>query len=49
MPRDQPLSRGGVNQPRTEPDQGQGNALPGAEKGPAPPQLINRLHQSHQH
>lgn len=49
MPRDQPLRRGGVNQPRTEPDQGQGNALPGADKGLAPPQLINPSTESHQH
>jgi cytochrome o ubiquinol oxidase subunit II len=42
VPRDQDLTRGGVNTPRTEPDQGQGNALPGADRGPAPAQLNNR-------
>jgi len=48
-PRDQDLSRGGVNAPRTEPDQGQGNALPGADRGPAPAQLNNRPTDRHQH
>lgn len=38
-PRDQTLSRDGVNKPKTEPDQGQGNALPGADRTPAPAQL----------
>jgi cytochrome o ubiquinol oxidase subunit II len=49
MPRDQNLSRGGVNAPRTEPDQGQGNALPGADREPAPAQLNNRPTEPHQH
>jgi cytochrome o ubiquinol oxidase subunit 2 len=49
MPRDQERSRGGVNERRTEPDQGQGNALPGADRGPAPPQLNTRPTDRHQH
>ena len=49
MPRDQHLSREGVNQPKTEPDQGQGNALPGADRSPAPAQLNNRPSERHQH
>ncbi|WP_336491829.1 ubiquinol oxidase subunit II [Methylobacterium nigriterrae] len=49
MPRDQPLSRGGVNERKTEPDQEQGNALPGADRGPAPAQLNNRPSDRHQH
>jgi cytochrome o ubiquinol oxidase subunit 2 len=49
MPRDQNLSRGGVNTPRTEPDQGQGNAIPGADRGPAPAQLNNQPTDGHQH
>ncbi|WP_414475375.1 ubiquinol oxidase subunit II [Microvirga sp. M2] len=49
MPRDQDLSRGGVNTPKTEPDQGQGNALPGANREPAPAQLNNRPTDSHEH
>ncbi|HEY0570758.1 MAG TPA: ubiquinol oxidase subunit II [Enterovirga sp.] len=49
MPRDQNMSRGGVNERRTEPDQGQGNALPGAERGPAPAQLNTRPTERHQH
>jgi cytochrome o ubiquinol oxidase subunit 2 len=49
MPRDQHLSREGVNEPKTEPDQGQGNALPGADRGPAPAQLNNRPSERHQH
>jgi cytochrome o ubiquinol oxidase subunit 2 len=49
MPRDQHLSRGGVNQRQSEPDQGQGNALPGADRGSAPAQLNNRPTDSHQH
>lgn len=48
-PRDQDLSREGINQRRSEPDQGQGNALPGADRGPAPPQLNTRPTDSHQH
>ncbi|MGG5820039.1 ubiquinol oxidase subunit II [Falsiroseomonas sp. HW251] len=48
-PRDQGLSRGGVNQPRSEPDQGQGNALPGADRGSAPAQLNDRPTERHQH
>ena len=39
MPRDQERARGGVNEPQTAPDQGQGNALPGADRAPAPAQL----------
>lgn len=49
MPRDQHLSREGVNQPKTEPDQGQGNALPEADRSPAPAQLNNRPSERHQH
>ncbi len=49
MPRDQYLSRGGVNEKKNEPDQGQGNAMPGAERGPAPAQLNNRPTEKHQH
>jgi cytochrome o ubiquinol oxidase subunit 2 len=49
MPRDQNLSRGGVNQRQSEPDQGQGNALPGADRGAAPAQLNNQPADSHQH
>ena len=48
-PRDQNLSRGGVNQRQSEPDQGQGNALPGADRAPAPAQLNNRPSDSHRH
>ena len=48
-PRDQNLSRGGVNDSKTEPDQGQGNALPGADRGPAPAQLNNQPTERHQH
>jgi cytochrome o ubiquinol oxidase subunit 2 len=49
-PRDQHMSRGGVNERnKTEPDQGQGNALPGADRGPAPAQLDNRPTERHQH
>lgn len=48
-PRDQNLSRGGVNESKTEPDQGQGNALPGADRTPAPAQLNNRPSPGHQH
>jgi cytochrome o ubiquinol oxidase subunit 2 len=47
-PRDQNTSRGGVNERQTEPDQGQGNALPGADRGPAPSQL-NTAPSQHQH
>lgn len=49
MPRDQDRSRGGVNQRQSEPDRGQGNALPGADRGPAPPQLNNRPTERHPH
>lgn len=49
IPRDQNLSRGGVNAPQTEPDQGQGNALPGADRSPAPAQLNTRPADGHQH
>ena len=49
VPRDQNLGRGGVNQRQSEPDQGQGNALPGADRGPAPAQLNNRPTDGHQH
>lgn len=48
MPRDQTMSHGGINAPKTEPDQGQGNALPGADRGPAPAQLNNRPPNSRQ-
>jgi cytochrome o ubiquinol oxidase subunit 2 len=48
-PRDQNMSRDGINQPRTAPDQGQGNALPDADRGPAPAQLNNRPTERHQH
>ncbi|WP_418291981.1 ubiquinol oxidase subunit II [Methylobacterium durans] len=49
MPRDQDKSRGGVNEPKTEPDQGQGNALPGADRAPAPAQLNNQPTERHPH
>ena len=49
MPRDQDLSRGGVSAPETGPDQGQGNALPGADREPAPAQLNNRPTDGDQH
>ncbi|MGY2046596.1 ubiquinol oxidase subunit II [Methylobacterium sp. JK268] len=49
QPRDQDLSRGGVNPPKAQPDQGQGNALPGADRGPAPAQLNDRPTHEHQH
>jgi cytochrome o ubiquinol oxidase subunit II len=49
MPRDQTMSRGGVNERKTEPDQGQGNALPGADRGAAPAQLQNQPTERHQH
>ncbi|RDI58014.1 ubiquinol oxidase subunit II [Microvirga subterranea] len=49
IPRDQHLGRGGVNAPETQPDQGQGNALPGAEKGPAPAQLNTQPTEGHPH
>ncbi|MFE1599660.1 ubiquinol oxidase subunit II [Methylobacterium sp. ID0610] len=49
MPRDQSLSRGGVNERESEPDRGQGNALPGAGRGTAPAQLNNRPVDRHQH
>ena len=39
MPRDQERARGGVNEPQTAPDQGQGDTLPGADRAPAPAQL----------
>jgi cytochrome o ubiquinol oxidase subunit II len=48
-PRDQEMSREGVNQRKDQPDQGQGNALPGAERGPAPAQLNNQPDPHHQH
>ncbi len=48
-PRDQTMSRGGVNERKTEPDQGQGNALPGADRGAAPAQLNTRPTERHQH
>jgi cytochrome o ubiquinol oxidase subunit 2 len=48
-PRDQNLTRGGVNQPQPEPDQGQGNAVPGADRGSAPAQLNSQPTESHQH
>ncbi|AWN37688.1 ubiquinol oxidase subunit II [Methylobacterium radiodurans] len=49
MPRDQHLSREGVNERKGEPDQGQGNALPGADRSPAPAQLNNRPSERHKH
>ncbi|WP_410055011.1 ubiquinol oxidase subunit II [Microvirga sp. Mcv34] len=49
MPRDQNMSRGGVNAPETQPDQGQGNALPGADRGPAPAQLNSQPTDGHKH
>jgi cytochrome o ubiquinol oxidase subunit 2 len=49
MPRDQNMSRGGVNQRQPEPDQGQGNALPGADREPAPAQLNSPPTETHQH
>ena len=49
MPRDQGMSRGGVNQRQPEPDQGQGNALPGADREPAPAQLNSPPTENHQH
>ncbi|EIM27881.1 ubiquinol oxidase subunit II [Microvirga lotononidis] len=49
MPRDQNMTRGGVNAPQTHPDQGQGNALPGANREPAPAQLNNQPADGHQH
>lgn len=49
IPRDQERSSGGVNEPKTAPDQGQGNALPGADRTPAPAQLNNRPAEPHQH
>lgn len=48
MPRGEGAASG-INPQRTEPDQGQGNALPGAERGPAPPQLNNRPTEQHRH
>ena len=48
-PRDQNMSRDGINQPKTAPDKGQGNALPDADRGPAPAQLNNRPTERHQH
>ena len=40
---------GQVNEQKTQPDQGQGNALPGADRGPAPAQLNNRPAEPHKH
>ena len=48
MPRDQ-ASSGEVNERQTEPDQGQGNALPGADRTPAPAQLNTPPTERHQH
>jgi cytochrome o ubiquinol oxidase subunit 2 len=48
-PRDQSRAGGGVNERRTDPDQGQGNALPGADRTPAPAQLNTRPTERHQH
>jgi cytochrome o ubiquinol oxidase subunit 2 len=48
-PRDQDRARGGVNTPATQPDQGQGNALPGADRGPAPAQLNTQPADRHRH
>ncbi len=49
MPRDQNMSRGGVNTPQAAPDQGQGNALPGADRAPAPAQLNTQPTEGHPH
>ena len=42
------MGRGGVNERKAEPDQGQRNGLPGRE-GPAPAQLNNPPTDGHQH
>ncbi|WP_018263847.1 ubiquinol oxidase subunit II [Methylobacterium sp. WSM2598] len=47
-PRDQELSRGGINPPRGEPGPGGGVAPPGSGE-PAPAQLNDRPAQPHQH
>ncbi|CAO3424343.1 ubiquinol oxidase subunit II [Azospirillum doebereinerae] len=49
IPRDQDRSRDGVNAPEAQPDQGQGNALPDADRGPAPTQLNPRPADGHKH
>jgi cytochrome o ubiquinol oxidase subunit 2 len=49
MPRDQNMSRGGVNTPQPTPDQGQGNARPGADREPAPAQLNTQPTEGHPH
>ncbi|GEP03017.1 cytochrome ubiquinol oxidase subunit II [Methylobacterium oxalidis] len=49
MPRDQDKSSGGINEPKTTPDQGQGNAVPGADRAPAPAQLNNAPTAPHRH
>ena len=46
-PHDQPMGRGGANERKAEPNQGQRNGL--AERGPAPPQLTNPPTDGHQH
>jgi cytochrome o ubiquinol oxidase subunit 2 len=48
-PRDQERASGGVNAPRTAPDQGPGNGRPGADSAPAPAQLNPRPPERHQH
>ena len=44
-----PRREGGANERRTVPDSGGGDALPGAERGPAPAQLNTRPTERHQH
>jgi cytochrome o ubiquinol oxidase subunit 2 len=48
MPRGEGSS-GQVNERQTVPDQSQGNALPGADRTPAPAQLNTRPTERHQH
>lgn len=48
MPRGEGAS-GTVNERKAEPDGGQGNALPGADRGPAPAQLNNQPTEQHRH
>jgi cytochrome o ubiquinol oxidase subunit II len=49
MPRDSEGARGGVNAPQRAPDGSQGNAVPGADRTPAPAQLNTAPAQRHQH
>jgi len=44
-----PRDQSGVNAPVRTPDQGQGNALPDADRGPAPAQLNTAPTDRHQH